>query len=89
MWKGTPVIGGNVGGIRYQIKDGENGFLVSSIQETAEKIVHLLKNNDLRKKMGRRAKKTVEKNFLMSRLIEEYLDVCNSFKTDFKLVRNS
>jgi len=89
MWKGTPVIGGNVGGIRYQIRDGENGFLVSSIEETAEKIVHLLKNNDLRKKMGMRAKKTVEKNFLMSRLIEEYLDVCNSFKTDFKLVRNS
>ena len=87
MWKGTPVIGGNVGGIRYQIKDGENGYLVSSIEETAEKIVYLLKNNDLRKKMGMRAKKTVEKKFLMSRLIEEYLDLCNSFKTDFKLVR--
>src|SRR5262249_56646165 len=25
MWKGTPVIGGNVGGIRYQIEDGVNG----------------------------------------------------------------
>ena len=87
MWKGTPVIGGNVGGIRYQIKDGENGYLVSSIEETAEKIVYLLKNNDLRKKMGMRAKKAVEKKFLMSRLIEEYLDLCNSFKTDFKLVR--
>lgn len=27
MWKGTAVIGGNVGGIRYQIDDGANGFL--------------------------------------------------------------
>jgi trehalose synthase len=35
MWKGTPVIGGNVGGIRYQIKDGINGFLVSSVEKTA------------------------------------------------------
>src|SRR4030065_1092509 len=35
MWKGTPVIGGNVGGIRYQIEDGVNGFLVSSIEEGA------------------------------------------------------
>ena len=26
MWKGTPVIGGNVGGIRYQMDDGDNGF---------------------------------------------------------------
>jgi len=31
MWKRTPVIGGNVGGIRYQIEDGVNGFLVSSV----------------------------------------------------------
>src|SRR5690606_33444950 len=33
LWKGTPVIGGNIGGIKYQIKDGENGYLVSSIDE--------------------------------------------------------
>jgi trehalose synthase len=32
MWKG---IGGNVGGIRYQIENGVNGFLVSSVEETA------------------------------------------------------
>ena len=35
MWKGTPVIGGNAGGIRYQIEDGVNGFLVSSVEEAA------------------------------------------------------
>jgi trehalose synthase len=39
MWKGTPVIGGNVGGIRYQIEDRVNGFLVSSVDETAERMV--------------------------------------------------
>ena len=26
MWKGTPVIGGSVGGIRHQVVDGVNGF---------------------------------------------------------------
>ena len=26
MWKGTPVIGGDVGGIHYQIESGVNGF---------------------------------------------------------------
>ncbi|CAM3520023.1 hypothetical protein COSO111634_18200 [Corallococcus soli] len=31
MWKGTPVIGGNVGGIRHQIQDGHNGFLVDTV----------------------------------------------------------
>jgi trehalose synthase len=39
MWKGTPVIGGNVGGIRSQIEDGVNGFLVSSVEDAAHRIV--------------------------------------------------
>ena len=36
MWKGTPVIGGKVGGIRHQIEDGVNGFLVESVEQAAE-----------------------------------------------------
>ena len=39
MWKGTAVIGGNVGGIPRQIRDGENGFLVDTIDQAAERIV--------------------------------------------------
>lgn len=39
MWKGAAVIGGNAVGIRYQIQDGVNGFLVSSVDEAAERIV--------------------------------------------------
>jgi trehalose synthase len=30
MWKGRPIIGGDVGGIPLQIVDGESGFLVST-----------------------------------------------------------
>src|SRR5205814_6887645 len=37
MWKGTVVIGGDVGGIRRQIKDGENGFLVRTPDQAAER----------------------------------------------------
>jgi glycosyltransferase involved in cell wall biosynthesis len=48
MWKGTPVIGGNVGGFRHQIINGENGFLVDSIDEAAERIVHLLRDPPLK-----------------------------------------
>ena len=44
MWKGTPVIGGHVGGIRHEIEDGVNGFLVSSIEEDAERIVLVLRD---------------------------------------------
>src|SRR5205814_2467150 len=65
MWKGTPVIGGNVGGIRYQIEDGVNGYLVSSIEEAAERIVRLLKDKKLRDEMGKRARETVCEKFLL------------------------
>src|SRR5213078_1278353 len=58
MWKGTPVIGGNVGGIRYQIESGVNGFLVSSVQETAERIARLLKDEKLCEEIGCRARET-------------------------------
>lgn len=85
MWKGAAVIGGNTGGIRYQIKDGENGFLVSSEKETAQKIVQLLKNSKLREKLGQNAKETVRKHFLLTRLLEEYLDMFNSFETVYRL----
>ncbi len=85
MWKGTPVIGGNVGGIRYQIRNGVNGYLVNSIEEAASRIVQLLKNPKLRERMGKKAKETVREKFLMTRLVEQYLDLFNSFETNYKL----
>ena len=85
MWKGKPVIGGNVGGIKHQITDGENGFLVDSVNEAAERIVMLLKDPDLGRKMGEKARKTVQEKFLMSRYLEEYLDLFKSFEASYRL----
>jgi trehalose synthase len=85
MWKGTPVIGGKVGGIPSQIQDGVNGFLVTSIEEAADRIVRLLKDEDLRRRMGREARETVRKNFLLTRLVEQYLDLFNSFEPSYRL----
>jgi len=79
MWKSRAVIGGNVGGIRFQIEDGIDGFLVSSIEETAERIVQLLKNEKLREEMGRKARETVRQKFLLTRYAEEYLDLFRAF----------
>jgi trehalose synthase len=89
MWKGTPVIGGNVGGIRTQIKDGINGFLVNSNNEAAERIVQLLKDKKLRNKMGVKAKITVQEKFLLSTYLEKYLDLFNSFEPSFNLVKRN
>lgn len=83
MWKGTPVIGGNAGGIRYQIDDGVNGFLVSSVEEAASRLVRLLKDEKLRIEMGEKAREKVRRNFLMTRYLEQYLDLFASFETVF------
>jgi trehalose synthase len=87
MWKGTAVIGGNVGGIRYQIEDGVNGFLVSSVREAADRIVQVLKDQDLRRRHGQKARDTVKERFLLTRYLEQYIDLFNSFETNFHLRR--
>jgi trehalose synthase len=87
MWKGTPVIGGNVGGIRSQIEDGVNGFLVSSVEDAAHRIVQLVKDGKLREQMGRKARQTVAGRFLLTRYLEQYLDLFGSFETVFRLRR--
>lgn len=74
-----------MGGIRYQIKDGVNGFLVSSIEEAAGRIVQLVENKELQEEMGQKARKTVRQQFLMTRYLEQYVDLFNSFETIFRL----
>lgn len=85
MWKGTPVIGGNVGGIRHQIRDGENGYLVSSVEEAAERIVRLVRDPDLARRLGEEARRTVREKFLMTRLMEDWLDLYGSIEPSFRL----
>jgi trehalose synthase len=87
MWKGAAVVGGNTGGIRHQIQDGVNGFLVDSVEQAAERIVRLLKDRALRETIGSAARESVRKNFLMTRLMEEWFDLIGSFEANFRLRR--
>lgn len=73
MWKGQPVVGGRVGGIRVQIEDGQNGFLVSSVPECANRIGLLLSDRALHDEMGRRARERVRARFLMPTVVASYL----------------
>ncbi len=73
MWKGRPVIGGNVGGIPLQVIDGQTGFLVNNILECAQKMYELLKDPALADEMGVRAREHVRKNFLSTRHLHDYL----------------
>ncbi len=85
MWKGTTVIGGNVGGIKHQIEDGVNGFLVASVEEAAARIVQVIKDEGLRERIGKKARESVTQKFLMTRLMEEWLDLIGSFEVQFRL----
>ncbi|MBN1871845.1 MAG: glycosyltransferase [Candidatus Omnitrophica bacterium] len=77
LWKGKPVVGGNVGGIPQQVKDGETGFLVDphDFRACADRIVELLKNPKMSEEMGKKAKEFVREKFLTTRLISDYLDL--------------
>jgi trehalose synthase len=85
MWKGAAVIGGKAGGISQQIVDGENGFLVETIDETAQRIVQLVRDDKLRRELGARATESVRRRFLMPRLIENWIDLVASFEATFWL----
>jgi trehalose synthase len=85
MWKGACVVGGNVGGIRRQIRDGENGFLVETVEQAAERIVQLVDNPKLRQTIGEKARETVRERFLLTRLMEQWLDLIGSFDARFEL----
>ena len=80
MWKGTPVVASNVGGIPIQIRDGKNGFLLKPNDNKgfADRIIHLLKNPKEKEKLGQKAKETVREKFLITRLLSDYLYMLNA-----------
>jgi trehalose synthase len=73
LWKGVPVIGGDVGGIRIQIENGRHGYLVSSVQEAAGRTVEILRDVDRRKAMGRAGRERVKEHFLITRYLRDHL----------------
>lgn len=74
MASSTPVVASKKGGIPLAVKDGINGFLVraKSAKQIAEKVNLLLKNDELRKKMGEEARKTVEEKFNWTKIAQRF-----------------
>jgi trehalose synthase len=73
IWKGRPFIGGDVGGIPLQVTDGQSGFLVTSVEECAQRALEVLRDPSLGKQLGRAGKEAVRKQFLMPRLLRDWL----------------
>ena len=75
IWKGRPFIGGKVGGIPLQVTDGETGFLVSSVEECAQRSLEILSDPGLGKRLGRAGKEAARRKFLMPRLLRDWLEL--------------
>ncbi|MBO8175160.1 MAG: glycosyltransferase family 4 protein [Thermococcus sp.] len=62
---GVPVIASNVGGIPYMVSHGKDGFIIqpNSPGDIAERLLILLEDRKLRKRMGKEAKKKAQERW--------------------------
>ena len=75
LWKCRPVVGGRVGGIVLQIRDGVDGYLVDSVEEAAERTIELLLDGPRSADMGVSGHDWVGQNFLITHLVKSHLDL--------------
>ncbi len=75
LWKGKPVIGGDVGGIRLQVVNRHTGFLVSTPEGAAHRIRYLLHHRERMRQMGETGREFVRENFLLTRNLRDYLAI--------------
>lgn len=54
LWKDTPVVAGNTGGIPMRLSDGIGGFLVDTVEECADRAHRLLPSPDEAETVGRK-----------------------------------
>ncbi|MDP2911547.1 MAG: glycosyltransferase [Candidatus Omnitrophota bacterium] len=74
MASGLPVISTRVGGIPEAVEDGVNGFLINpgDIEDMKSKIITLLKDRDLRQRMGRISFEKINSTFRLDRVMEKF-----------------
>lgn len=73
---GKPVVASNVGGIPFMVENEKTGLLFESenVEDLADKIVTLLKDEKLRQKMGEAGKEKV-KEFTWDKIAEQTVEV--------------
>lgn len=72
-----PVVISDVGGMKYGMKDNSTGFVLAENDMTGfvEKIILLIEDTNLRMKMGERAREFVSKNFDISILGKQLINL--------------
>jgi glycosyltransferase involved in cell wall biosynthesis len=78
---GVPVIVTNSGGLTESVMDGVTGFVIDKeklTEELGEKIILLLSNSDLSKKIGITGRKRVESFFTKERMTKDFINILYS-----------
>jgi len=84
-----PVAATNTGGISEVVHDGSNGFLVSprDVNRLAEKLIHLLKDENLIIKIRKNASNSFDHEFTLENMIKNteslYQDLVNGYRHNY------
>ncbi|MBN2111807.1 glycosyltransferase [Candidatus Woesearchaeota archaeon] len=79
LWKNTPVLGTDVGGIPLQIKNNKTGFIIRNRKDGVKKALMILENEKMRERLGRAGHEHVKKNFLITSHLYNYINLFNRF----------
>jgi phosphoheptose isomerase len=87
---GTPVLGSNVGGIKFSVRDGETGYLVPPNDPVAlaERAAHLYRHPKLLAVFGRQAIRRVNDLFTWERVGASIAAVYDEVLVTLRLARN-
>ena len=72
-----PVIASRIGGIPTVIENNVDGILIKpgNLKELKERIMQVLRDEELAKKLGKNARKKVVKKFSLDRMVEDTIRV--------------
>lgn len=74
LWKSQPVVGTTATGMRAQLIEGYNGFLIDDTEGCAAYTLKLLQDRALWRTMGKNAHEHVRTHFLFPIMIMDYLE---------------
>ncbi len=87
MWKRKPVVAAAVGGIPLQVANNRTGFLVHSVEGTAQRIRQILHNKSLADRIGAAAQEHVRNNFLVTRHLKDYLILMHALDGESNVIQ--
>ena len=75
MWQERPVVAGRHGGLPLLIEDGISGYLVEHTDQAVARTGELLADPTRAASMGRAARERIRNHFLVTRVVQDYLDL--------------